>query len=46
MTEIPEEERDRVREELVSIAERLRKLYGASNSRIKRFLREMLTVSI
>jgi hypothetical protein len=47
MTEISEEDRELVRKELIEIADRLRKRYrGLSIPNIRRFLKEMLSVSV
>lgn len=46
VSEVSEEDRELVRSELASLAEFLHKNYGLSVRKIRRFLREMLTVSV
>ena len=46
MSEVSSEDRELVRSDLASLAEFLKKKYGLSFHKIRRFLREMLTVSV
>lgn len=46
MTEVSEDDREFVRSELASLARHLKEKYSLSTEKIRRFLREMLTVSV